>query len=182
MTGHRMIAGLLLIGALTACGGGDDEGDDPVDQGTFGAGAVCEGTGWEAAPAVGSGTEQLGFYVHDEDGWALDSWSAELPENAEALIPEEASIIVCLSVVETGASVSCPFEDEGDEFTLVVAEATFDVAIRAAATGETLAQGPATSGTAECPLAAFWTQGEGTRTDYAKPVDDVLALLEPYLA
>lgn len=182
MTGRSAIVGLVLVGTLAACGGGDDEGEETVDQGTFGAGAVCEGTGWEEAPAVGSGTEQFAFYIHDEDGWRLDSWSGDVPEGTEATIPEEASIIVCLSVVETGASVDCPFEDEGDQFTLVATEATFDVSVRAAKTAEVLDQGSASSGTAECPLSAFWTEGEGTRIEYAEPVDDVLALLEPYLA
>ena len=183
----RIIGGLLLAAAMVACGGGGDGGDgggdEPIDQAdVLASAAVCDGKANAAAPAIGTGSDQLAFYVHDDAGWALDSFSADLTEDAVALNPDEAAITVCLSVIDTGASVSCPFEDEGDQFTLVVTQATYDVAIRASATGEVLDQGSATSKEAECPFSAFWTTGEGTRTDYVQPTKDVLAMLEPYLA
>lgn len=170
----------MLAGLLAACGGDDDGGGDG-EVVELGSSVVCDGEGYDLAPAVGEGTDQAVVYVNGGSGWDYTSWS-DLPEGAVASVPEEASLAVCASVTETGASVSCPFEDEGEEFTLVVSEATYDVTIRAASTGEVLEQGTATSGPAECPFSAFWTSGEGTRTDYAEAGADVTALLEPLLA
>ena len=179
----RIVGGLVVAMAMVACGGGDDGGDEPIDQAeVLDSAAVCEGQGNPAAPALGEGQDQLAFYLHDENGWALESWSAELPPDTEALIPDDAAVTVCLSVTATGETVTCDFEDEGDQFTLTVAQATYDVAIRASSTGEVLDQGTANSKAAECPFSAFWTEGEGTRTDYQDPTKDVLALLEPYIA
>ena len=173
----------VLAGALTACGGGDGDGDGGGGTGEvveLPSSVVCDGQGYDLAPAVGAGTEQVVVYVNGGSGWEYTSWGTNLPEGAEASVPEDASIAVCASVAETVTTVSCPFEDEGDEFTITVSEVTYDVTIRAASTGEVLDQGTATSGAAECPSFTSWTQGEGTRTEYAEA--DVTALLEPHLA
>jgi hypothetical protein len=172
------IAAVLLVGTMTACGGGDD-GDGGGEVVELSSSVVCNGEGYDLAPAVGSGTDQAVVYVNGGSGWDYTHWST-LPEDAIASVPEDASIAVCASVTETGASIECPFEDEGEEFTLVVAEATYDVAIRAASTGEVLEQGSVTSGAAECPGFASWTSGEGTRTEYAEA--DVTAMVDSALA
>jgi len=182
MVGRTVILGLMVV-ALAACGSGDDGGGSGGGTGEvveLPSSVVCDGKGYDLAPAVGEGTDQAVVYVNGGSGWDYTNWGS-LPEGAVASVPEDASIAVCASVTQTGTSVSCPFEDEGEEFTLAVSEATYDVAIRAASTGEVLEEGTATSEAAECPFSAFWTSGEGTRTDYAEAGADVTTMLEPYL-
>jgi hypothetical protein len=182
MVGRAVVCGSMLV-ALAACGGGDDGGGSGGETGEvveLPSSVVCDGQGYDLAPAVGEGTDQAVVYVNGGSGWDYTSWGS-LPEEGVASVPEDASIAVCASVTQTGATVSCPFEDEGDKFTLVVSEATYDVTIRAASTGEVLERGTATSEAAECPFSAFWTSGEGTRTDYAEAGADVTAMLEPHL-
>lgn len=174
---HRVaIVGLVMSWVLTACGG---DGGDAGEVVELPSSVVCDGAGYELAPAVGAGTDQAVVYVNGGSGWDYTSWST-LPEDAVAAVPEDASLAVCATVTETGASIECPFEDEGEEFTLVMSEATYDVAIRAASTGDVLEQGPVASGAAECPGFASWTSGEGTRTEYAEA--DVTELVESALA
>ena len=175
---------VVATGMLGGCSGGDDDGGGSGDTAPTVAvpsDAVCDGTGNPAAPAMTESGNTVYIYVNDGSGWSYQSWFSDLPGGAEPLNPDEASLVVCLEVTGTSTTVTCPFEDEGDAFTLEVAEATYDATLRASSTGEVVETITTASEAPECPLSAFWTQGEGTRTDYAKPVDDVLAMLEPYL-
>ena len=127
MTARRSVPAILiaLVLALGACGG-DDGGDSGSDDGggdeTAAPGStaeVCEGSTVESAPAYTEGEGVVAIFTDGGDGYELTSYSTDLPEGASALIPEEASVAVCLEVTESEIVDTCEFEDSdtGETFT-----------------------------------------------------------------
>ena len=172
---------LAALGVLILAGCGDDGGDASSggDQSATSApAAVCNGDANDAAPDVTPGSSPVAIYEDAGDGWQFRSWVGDLDEARDPLVPEDAALVVCLEVTSSEVVDTCEFEEDGSSFELELADAEYEVAVRAAATGEELAGGTASATAGDCPMFTSFTQGEASRVDYARPVDDVVALID----
>ena len=173
----RLLAALLAVTALAGACGGDDGGS--TDQAaTSSAAAVCDGEANETAPGIEPGTTPVAVYEDAGDGWTFQSWIGDLPESRDPIIPEDAGIVVCLEVTGSEVAEECEFEEEGQEFTLELADADYDVTVRGAATADELAAGSASATSGDCPTFTSFSGGETSRVQYARPVEEVVGLIE----
>ncbi len=184
----------LIAAVLTSCGGDDSGGSDsstsgdgspaastPAPPGT--AAGVCEGETFADAPPYEKGSAQVTVFTDagEGDGYEFSSYSTELPDSASALVPEDASVIVCMEVTDSKVVETCEFEDSdsGEKFNQEKADATYDVRALVAATGEELFSTELSAEATDCGLIASFTPGEGTSVDYAKPADELAKQLQP---
>lgn len=175
---HRQAAVVLAAAIVIAsCGGGGSGSVDQAD--TFPSAAVCRGDANENAPAR-SGNDQGYVYVNEGEGWKAQ-WFDTFGDKRAALPETEASVILCATVTQSSEVDRCEFETDGEAFSLILMEATYDVALRAASTAEVIATKTMTASNEECPFSTSWRTGEGERASFAPPADDIAAFLEASL-
>lgn len=167
----RLVAGALVAGlAVAACGGDDDEGSDSVDLADgLASAAVCNGEPSDANPP--SSDPFSGYvYVNEGDGWTT-GWG-DLFGDQQAIVGDDATTILCVSVTESTEVQRCDYERDGETFTLVMASATYDIELREADTAEVVAGDTVSVEAEECPGITSWTEGESERTSYPRPADE----------
>lgn len=183
----------LVALALGACGGSSDEGNDDVAEDPVtvteppsspgDAAAVCEGTPNSDAADYDQGNGAVTVFQREQGGdYEFRSYVDNLPEGSVATNPDEASIVVCLEITNSEVVDTCTYTDEqsGEEFTVDIANATYDVAILEATTAREIEKETELEGEVrDCPAASTFTEGEDSKIDYARPAAELNALLGP---
>lgn len=181
MTG-RWTAALAVAAAcivLGACGG-DDEADLSVNGNAApgAAAAVCDGEMFEPKA---KGPTRVAVFTDGGDGFEYTPYGSELPKGFEATIPEDASVIVCMTVTSSEVAERCEYTDDdtGRDFTVELANATYDVRVVGADSGRELATANMRGSAGECSLITAFSAGEDRRTSYGKPGAQLTSLLSP---
>ncbi len=168
-------AGLLLA----ACGGGDSGGGSVDLAGGLPSAAVCNGEPSSVNPP--SSDPFSGYvYLNDGTGWST-GWFDAFGDH-HAIVGDDATSILCVNVAESTEVERCDYEEEGEDFTLVLASATYELELRNADTANVIATDTLTAAPDDCPFVVSWTPGEGERTSYPRPSADALsATLDPFI-
>jgi hypothetical protein len=165
--------------ALSACGGSDGGGGggSAIDMAdSFPSAAVCNGEPHEDAP---DGGESVGYvYLSDGEGWS-SAWFDTFGD-AHAVVGDDANVILCATVTASSEGQRCEFEDDGDTFTLVMMEATYDVELRRAVTANVVGRDSVSAPADECPFITSWSPGEGERQSFPKPADGLQPLIDTF--
>ena len=168
---HRAIAtAAALTIAATACGATDD-GATTVDLASgLPSAAVCNGEPSSVNPPA---TDPISGYVYlsegEGEGWTT-GWFDTFGDQ-HALIGDEATLILCVTVTESTEGFRCPFEDDGETFELVRMNATYAYSMRNADTANEIARGTASAPAEECPTFTSWSSGEGERRSWPTPTE-----------
>ncbi|MGI9557786.1 MAG: hypothetical protein ACR2N5_07580, partial [Solirubrobacterales bacterium] len=175
---------LVLVVGLAACGGDDDDsgGGDTEIAAPGSAAGVCSGEAVASAPEYTEGSAEVAVFTDAGEGYEFTSYSGELPDGSESLIPEEASAIVCMEVTESEVVETCEFtdDDSGESFTEELADATYNVTVLVAQTGDELVSDVLSAEAGDCGIITSFEPGEGSRVEYAKPGEELTQLLAPY--
>lgn len=175
-TSRRLGAGVVTAVtaalALGACGG-DDEGSGSVDLADgLPSAAVCNGDPSDAAPAASE--PFAGYaYLNDGDGWS-SAWF-DVFGDQQAIVGDDATTIMCVTVAASTETDRCDYEQDGDTFTLVLVDADYDVELRTAESAEVVASDSFTVTAEDCPGFTSWTVGETERTSFPVPGADQIA-------
>ncbi len=164
---------IAMLMILSACGGGDGGGSLAAD-----AARVCDGGSNSFSPDFETvGQHTLTVLWNAGDDWTFAPSRGDFPDEQLALTPGDGSVVACLTITSSTVVNECDFEEEGDRFVLELADATYDVELRAQSTGEIVGSTTGAEGTArECPLIGTWDPGEGSRFEPGLPVTEVQAL------
>ena len=129
---------LALLLGLAACGsddssaggdGGDSGGSEVAAPGS--AAGACSDETVSSAPEYTEGSAEVTVFTDAGDGYDFTPYSGELPDGTESIIPEEASVIVCMEVTASEVVEGCEFNDDdsGESFTEELADATYNVTV-----------------------------------------------------
>ena len=194
-----VLSAAVLAFSLAACG--DDGGDGGADGDGGGAPAeqlfpddfqpVCQGATVSAATAYDEAAathKALYFASHEED---LTDKSSSLPADWTVLYSPEgdalAAIDLVLCAVRTSEALvqECTgYQDDGVDTgnTVNWYTATYDVSVRAATTGQVLAQETMEATDEDCPTLVFFDGEDETVDMYAAlSDDDMVAFLKPFV-
>ncbi len=181
---------LVLLVALSACGGGDDAGDAGTDAGAGGAAVaptelfntqleqVCGGgTVAAAAPYDPTSNEIHPLLAFEGKAPEFTESTLDFPEGWVAQYPdlEMTELVACLERTNEKFVKTCEgYEsDETDEtFSVDLYSADYDVTLYAAQTGEEIAATTLKGKIEDCPMFAFFDEGEKSQIDY--PIVDKL--------
>lgn len=167
---------------LAACGGSDgsSSSDDLDFADSFASAAVCNGEPSDVNPPA---SEPFAGYAYLNEGsgaWGF-GWSSVFGDQT-AIVGDDATAILCVTVTETTESERCEYEEDGEMFTLVMVEASYDIELRNADTASVIARDSFDVAADECPFVTSWTEGEGERTSYPVASDEQIQLsLGPFL-
>jgi hypothetical protein len=198
-TGLVVSAAALALG-LAGCG---DDGGSDGGSGDGGDGAatqlfpddfepVCQGATVSAATAYDEAatTHKALYFASVEEG--LTDRSSELPADWTVTFSTDgdalAAIDLVLCAVRTGEELveTCTgYEDDGVDTGNAVNwhTATYEVSVRAATTGQVLAQETMEADDEECPSFVFFGEDGETIDQYASlPEETVVAFLQPFVA
>lgn len=179
--GSRAVGVLTTIIFLAACGGSDGgSGPAPFDEADFDpAAAVCTGEPNPNAPTGAGGTE-LGYaYRNDGNGWRT-AWTSVFGANQASIAETEASSILCATVVESSETERCEFEQDGETFTLVMMEATYDIELRFASSGNVIGTDTVSAASDECPFVTSWSLGDTERKSWPEPTAELARTLDVF--
>lgn len=197
MVGFRsaIVAALLMALGLVACGGSEEKptggtvAEDPVTvteapEEAPDVAAVCDGKANDAAPDYDNGAGNVTVYQKEKDSseYLPRDFVGELPEGSIAPTPEEATVVVCLDITESEVVDTCNYDDPetGDEFRVQIANATYNVTAYEAQTGEEIETTKEIEGeVGSCPPSEVFEEGQLSEIDYARPIDDLKAFLDP---
>lgn len=186
---------LLLVFGLVAgaCGGGDDDtssGGSSSDGSSDTTAAseflfsgdfeqVCRGIPQEGGSAVGTATGASPLLVfagvdpeyNQAFGVVPDEWQPEFGEEATI------EMVLCLSRTSETASELCEgYQDDGIEWAVQTFDASYDVQLRAATTGEVIASTTLDAVSDGCPMFSSYSEGDPSPIpDYARPDDAIQA-------
>lgn len=193
--GLALVAVALVALLLSACGGGgsgteglDEVADDPVTvteapDSPGDAAAVCDGTANGDAADYDQGDGTVAVFEREQGSdYEFRSYVDNLPEGTVATNPDEASVVVCFEITNSEVVDSCTYTDEqsGDEFTVDIANATYNVTIREATTARVIEEEMELEGEVrDCPGASTFTEGQNSKIDYARPAAELQTLLGP---
>ena len=167
----RRLAAILLVAtiALTACGGDDDSSGGGLDLAdSFASARVCNGEPSDVNPP--SSDPISGYvYLNDGDGWT-SGWFDAFGDQ-QAIVGDDATTILCVTVTESTEGQRCPFEDDGEKFELVMMSATYSLSLRNADTANEIARGTASADAEDCPFSTSWTSGEKERQSFPTPTE-----------
>jgi hypothetical protein len=168
-----LLVTLCLCGAfLAGCGGDDgDSGSSGIDLADgLPSAAVCNGEPSEVNPPS---SDPISGYVYlragEDQGWTT-GWFDTFGEQ-HAIVGDDATAILCVTVTESTEVTRCPFEDEGETFELVMMEADYSFSLRNADTANEIARGTASAPAEDCPFSTSWTPGEGERQSFPAPTE-----------
>jgi predicted small secreted protein len=174
--GTKAVTAVVALAAisLAACGGSDEgAGSSTFDlASSLPSAAVCNGEPSEVNPPS---TDPISGYVYINggDGWTT-GWIDTFGDQ-RAIVGDDATTILCVKVTDSTEVTRCPYEDDGDEFELVMVDATYSFSLRNADTANEIARGTASGSAGDCPLSTSWSQGENERTSYPAPTEGDLA-------
>ena len=194
----------LLIGFGAAACGGDSGGSggvtipsDPAELQSFHLAKMCTGTVIEAAAeydASGSGPHKIALYNQngfDETVYDLMFPSqTDLPEDWTTPFDQPFSdieLVGCLSRTETTLVDTCEgyeIDEEDREGTVEIYDATYELAIYAAQTGELLGTETIETYMDECPSFVMFSTGDGedlVEERYGSAADELVNLIESYV-
>ena len=161
--------------ALSAGCGDDDGGGGTIDLAdSFASAAVCNGEPSDVNPPA---TDPVSGYVYlrtgEDQGWT-SAWFDTFGDQ-QAIVGDDATVILCVTVTESAEATRCPFEDDGEAFELVMMEATYAFSLRNADSANEVARGTASAPAEDCPFSTSWTPGEGERQSFPAPTEGDLA-------
>ncbi len=197
--GVASLAAVILALGLAGCSddGGDDGGsggdgtaqDTPLFPDDFKG--VCQGATVSAATAydeAAASHKALYFAAYEDD---LTDRSANLPPDWTVLFEAEGNALEAIDLVlcaERTAEVlvqECTgYEDDGEDTgnTVIWHTATYEVSVRAATTGQVLAQETMEATDEECPTFVFFDEEGDTEEMYAEvPEDDLIEYFKPFV-
>ena len=196
-----VISVAVLALSLAGCGddGGSDGGSNGGDGDTSGPifpddfKPVCQGATVSAATAYDENapTHKAVYFASSDDDDLTDrssnlpaDWTVAFSTEGDAL----AAIDLVLCVTRTAEELvqECTgYEDEGVDTGNVVNwhTATYDVSVRAATTGQVLAEETMEATDEECPSFVFFDEEKDDTQDmYAEvPEDDLIGFLKPFV-
>ncbi|HVF53761.1 MAG TPA: hypothetical protein VNC78_09180 [Actinomycetota bacterium] len=195
-----LVVALLVFGA---CGGGSDTSDT--------AGDTAPATD-ESAPAVdeyvassdfeqvcGGGTVSASapyektkgihpLLAFDGEDPEYTQMTLDFPEGWEAdtLSPQEAELVACLNRTSEKLEETCEgYESDdnpGETFAVELYSATYDVTLYEAQTGAEVTTGKIQTKGGDCPMIAFFDEGEEVQVDYADPSAQLRSLVAEFVA
>lgn len=205
MVKARTAAGLVALALLAAaCGGGteDDASGDTGDNvpsveapsvpllltssdfeqvcggGTVSQAPAYEKTKGEIHPILafsGEDPEYEELVLDFPEGWAT-----------EILTPEATELVACLDRTKDTVAETCKgYESDdnpGETFAVELHDATYDVTVYAASSGDVITEGTIEASGDDCPLIAFFDEGEETQVDYADPSKQLRSLVAKFVA
>ena len=125
-----LLVALALLVTLSAGCGDDDGGGGTIDLAdSFASAAVCNGEPSDVNPPA---TDPVSGYVYlrtgEDQGWT-SAWFDTFGDQ-QAIVGDDATVILCVTVTESAEATRCPFEDDGEPFELVMMEATYTFSLR----------------------------------------------------
>lgn len=167
----RLVAVFVVAAlALMGCGGDDDDGGGTVDLSDgLASAAVCNGEPSGVAPPSSDPGFSGYVYLNPGDGWTT-GWFDTFGDN-QAIVGDDAQSILCVTVTESSEGQRCPYEEDGEQFELVMMNATYQYELRHADTANVVANGTGSASAEPCPTFASWTSGEGERQDWPFPTE-----------
>lgn len=187
----------LLVGGLVAaaCGGeagseGSPQKDAPTTTQVFLFRSdfehVCNGaTVSQAAPYVPTepGPHPLMVFAGAAPNYGQqfvlvpDDWETEIGDE------EMTQLVVCLDrTSQTSVELCEGYEDEGTTWAIETFDATYDVRLLTATTGEELAATTMSAAAGDCPFFSFYDEDDpDPKPDYATPEDDLVAFLAEFV-
>ena len=176
MISTRLLPAVLLAALAVSCGGSGGEGGsgDAIDLAdTFASAKVCNGEANENVPDPTA--SNVYTYLNEGSGWST-AWFG-LFGDSEAIVGDDASNILCATVTDSTEAERCEFEDDGDKFTLIMMDATYDIELRFAESANVIGRDSGSVSADPCPTITSWTPGEGERRDYPQPTE----LVQPFI-
>ncbi len=171
---RSFISVLAVTAFVASCGGSGGGSSESVDLAdSLPSAAVCNGEPNENVPESGNSTGYA--YLNGGDGWST-GWNEVFGED-KAIVGDDAGNILCATVTESSEVERCEYEDNGESFTLILMEATYDIELRFAKSANVIGRDTGTATADECPVSVVWTPGEGERRQFAPPTE----ALEPIL-
>ena len=188
--GFSLIIGMGLLWGLAGCGGGEPDPNATITNIDFDG--VCKGEPLARAAAydaAGAAPHTVIVMTDSTIGAEYDEYFSrfisDIPADWVAQIVEgtfdysTVQLVTCVHRSAVELIESCEFEDD---YVLNTHASTYELTLRAAQSGEVVAQETVTNG-GECPTFHMFTEGE-TNEDYFTDIDDeqILAFIEPYVA
>jgi hypothetical protein len=203
------LAGGLACVAMSACGGGSSGNSKSTADASSATTAVTRETevpafigefdrlcttqvgfggvsAYEPAPGLhpvvffddyrGEGFVESSRYL--PAGWAVKQ-DSNFKDNSEL---KAAQLVACSDrIKETPTGVKCTFEDQGKKVELELVDATYDLKVYAATTGELKHQQTLEGKSSECPYIAAFRKGDTTFVNQPSD-DDYTNALKPVVA
>ncbi|MCA9919298.1 MAG: hypothetical protein KC445_15170 [Anaerolineales bacterium] len=191
---------LISLGAV-ACGdeggGGITAPSDPAELQSFHLAQMCGGTAIEAAAAYdasGSGPHKIALY--DQNGYDNTVYDLMFPSQTD--LPEawttafdqpfsDIELVGCLARTEATLVDTCEgyeLDEEDREGKVEIYDATYELTIYAAKTGEVLGTETIETYMDECPTFVMFSTGDGedlVEERYGSPDDELVNLVESYV-
>lgn len=173
-------------------GGGSDEAPAQF-TGVADFEPVCRGIALDAAAEYvpDDGTNlTTAFLGEDPDfeplyGALAEGWEPEFDTETEFEAFAMTELVVCLDRTETIEGELCEgYEDEesGSEWSVMTYGGDYEVKLRAAKTGEVVAETTMSTQPGECPMFSSYSEGEELPIkDYASPDDELQSWLVEYV-
>jgi hypothetical protein len=207
----RKVSALVLCGTIGLAACGDEDGGGSDDEGGSGSATtapatmtamtaadgevflfrddfrpVCNGsTVSDAAPyqAGEPGPHPVMAFAgaapdYGEQFISLpDDWGTEIGEE------ELTELVVCMDrTSQTSAQVCEGYEDEGITWSVELFDASYDIVVRAATTGEEIASTSLVAAADQCPIFSSYREGDpNPKPDYAVPEDAMVEFLSEFV-
>ncbi|HEX2239629.1 MAG TPA: hypothetical protein VHJ82_00585 [Actinomycetota bacterium] len=193
-----LLLGLVALVSLAACGGGDDGADTATDAGGGVTPAVelfstdieqvcAGGTVAAAAPYDPSADAIHPMLAFEGAAPELTEMTLDFPEGWVAQFPdvEKTELVACLDRTKETFVKTCEGykSDESDEtFSVQLYDAEYDVTLYAAQSGEEIASTTLEATDEDCPMLAFFDEGEETQIEYASADKQLRQFVQKYVA
>lgn len=181
MTSPRALHGILVAcvaAAATGCGGSGDANDTIDLADAFASARVCNGEANENVPEGANGTAYT--HLSNGDGWST-AWPGVFGDN-EAIVGDDAGNILCVTVTASSEAQRCDYEDDGDAFTLIMMDATYDIELRFASSANVIGRDSGSATADDCPTVVSWTPGESERQQFPVPTEALQPLLDTFFS
>ena len=190
-----------MILAFSACGGGDSSDDgsaggaplpgesSPAELFPTDLGQVCAGgTVSAAAEYTGAKGQIHPLAAFDGESGDYTEMTLDFPEGWTVMFPdyEKVELVACLERVADNFVKTCKgYESDdnpGETFSVELYNADYDVALYAAQSGEEVATTKLEAVDEDCPIIAFFDDGEKTQVEYATPDNLLRDFVKEYVA
>ena len=151
-------------------------------------GDVCRGVALPGATAYDPATPGVHpiVAVAGEDP-EYESASSDLPDTWDPVVGQEQTVelVVCMARTAATLNQTCDGyqDDDGNDTgnTVEVYDASYDVTVIAATTGEVVAETQLDATDDDCPMFMFFDEGETVAQEYAEPTDALVAFLADHV-
>ena len=180
---------------LAACGGGEPNAipEDPAELNSYHFSQVCQDTVIPIAAEYDSDSDDIhpivfynNFYAEDNYNLIFDSemdmdsdWTVEVDGDYSVI-----ELVGCVSRIDSELFDTCEYEfdDSNDVGVLEMYDATYELRLIAAQTGELLLTETIETYMDECPSFTMFSDADEVEQRYGRPHDQLPTLVEPYVA